>query len=66
MRSVPRRNGSTSVGDRLCGELLAGVLDTEHHTSGVNAGRDPHAATLGQIVDDRVVHKVVVNCSMQP
>src|SRR5687768_5731696 len=26
------------------GELLAGVLDGEHRTLGVNAGRDPHGA----------------------
>ncbi len=33
-------------GNQLWGELLAGVLDGEHHTLGVNAGRDPHAALL--------------------
>ena len=45
-------------GDQLWGELLAGVLDGEHHAVGVRAGRDPHAALLGQVVDDRVVHEV--------
>ena len=30
-------------GDQLRGELLAGVLDGEHHALGVSAGRDPHA-----------------------
>src|SRR5919108_90384 len=45
-------------GNYLWGELLAGVLDSEHHTLGVNAGRDPHGALFRQIVDDRVVHEV--------
>ena len=45
-------------GDQLWGELLAGVLDREHHALGVNAGRDPHGALVGQVVDDRVVHEV--------
>ena len=45
-------------GDQLWGELLAGVLDREHHSLGVNAGRDPHGALVGQVVDDRVVHEV--------
>src|SRR5829696_3828328 len=44
-------------GNYLWGELLAGVLDSEHHTLGVNAGRDTHGA-MRQIVDDRVVHEV--------
>ena len=45
-------------GDRLRGELLAGVLDGEHRTPGVNAGRDPHGAVFRQVVDDRVLHEV--------
>ena len=45
-------------GNQLWGELLAGVLDGEHHALGVNAGRDPHGALLGQVVDDRVLHEV--------
>jgi hypothetical protein len=45
-------------GDKMWGELLAGVLDSEHHGLGVNAGRDPHGALFRQIVDDRVVHEV--------
>ena len=45
-------------GNQLWGELLAGVLDSEHHALGVNAGRDPHGALFRQIVDDRVVHEV--------
>jgi transposase len=45
-------------GNQLWGELLAGVLDSEHHTLGVHAGRDPHAALFRQIVDDRVVHEI--------
>ena len=45
-------------GDQLWGELLAGVLDREHHALGVNAGGDPHRALFGQVVDDRVVHEV--------
>jgi hypothetical protein len=45
-------------GNQLRGELLAGVLDREHHSLGVNAGRDPHGALFRQIVDDRVVHEV--------
>jgi hypothetical protein len=40
-------------GNQLWGELLAGVLDREHHTGGVNAGRDPHGALFGHVVDDR-------------
>jgi hypothetical protein len=45
-------------GNQLWGELLAGVLDREHHRLGVDAGRDPHGALVGQVVDDRVVHEV--------
>src|SRR5206468_12988717 len=45
-------------GDQLWGELVAGALDGEHRTLRVNAGRDPHGAVFGQIVDDRVVHEV--------
>jgi hypothetical protein len=45
-------------GNQLWGEALAGVLDGEHHTLGVNAGRDPHGALFREIVDDRVVHEV--------
>src|SRR5204863_1179842 len=45
-------------GDQLWGELLAGVLDGEHRTLGVKAGRDPHGASFRQIVDDRVVQEV--------
>jgi hypothetical protein len=45
-------------GNDLRGELLAGVLDIEHHALGVNAGRDPHGALFRQVVDDRVVHEV--------
>src|SRR6476660_6333512 len=45
-------------GNYLWGELLAGVLDGEHRTFGVNAGRDPHGALFRQVVDDRVVHEV--------
>ena len=56
MRSVPRWNGSVSVGTS-CG-VIAGVLDGEHHAVGVNAGGDPHNALFGQIVNDRVVHEV--------
>jgi hypothetical protein len=40
------------------GELLAGVLDTEDHTLGAEAGRDPHGALFRQVVDDRVVDEV--------
>ncbi len=50
-------------GHQLWGELRAGVLDGEHHTLGVNAGRDPHGALFRQIVDDRVVHEV--RCQLQ-
>src|SRR5262249_39266699 len=45
-------------GNQLGGELLAGVLDSWHYGPGVNAGRDPHGALFGQVVDDRVVHEV--------
>jgi hypothetical protein len=45
-------------GDELGGELLAGVLDSEHHTLGVKAGRDPHCPLFGQVVNDRVVDEV--------
>jgi hypothetical protein len=45
-------------GNQLWGELLAGVLDGEHHALGVSAGRDPHGALFRQVVDDRVVHEV--------
>jgi hypothetical protein len=39
-------------------ELLAGVLESEHHGVRVNAGRDPYGALFRQVVDDRVVHEV--------
>ena len=39
-------------------ERRAGVLDVERHTVGVLARRDPHAALVGQVVDDRVVDEV--------
>src|SRR3954469_4798606 len=45
-------------GDPLWRELLAGVLDGECHAFAVSAGRDPHGALAGQVVDDRVVHEV--------
>jgi hypothetical protein len=45
-------------GNQLWGELLAGVLDCEHHTLGLNAGRDPDGPLFGQVVDDRVVYEV--------
>ena len=45
-------------GNQMGGELLAGVLDSEHHSLGVNAGRDPHSALFGQVVDDRVLYEV--------
>src|SRR5437764_481814 len=45
-------------GSQLWGELLAGVLDGEHHARGVSAGRDPYGALFRQVVDDRVVHEV--------
>jgi hypothetical protein len=45
-------------GNQLWGELLAGVLDGEYRTLGLNAGRDPHGALFGQVVDDRVLYEV--------
>jgi hypothetical protein len=45
-------------GNQLWGELFAGVLDREYDSLGVNAGRDPHGALLGLVVDDRVAHEV--------
>src|SRR5439155_24095752 len=45
-------------GNQPLGELLAGVLDGEHHILGVSAGRDPHGAVIREIVDDRVVNEV--------
>ena len=45
-------------GDQLWGELIAGVLDREHHSLGMRGGRDPHGALVGQVVDDRVVHEI--------
>ena len=44
--------------DQLRRELLPGVLDGEHHALGVSAGRDPHGALFGKVVDDRVVDEV--------
>jgi hypothetical protein len=54
--AAPKRLGKR--GSQLWGELLAGVLDGEHHSLGVSAGRDPHGAVFSQVVDDRVVHEV--------
>ena len=45
-------------GSQVRGELVAGVLDGEHRSLGVNAGGDPDGALLGQVVDDRVVQEV--------
>ena len=56
LRAALKRLGKR--GDQLWGELFAGVLDGEHHTLGMSAGRDPHGALFGQVVDDRVVHEV--------
>ena len=42
----------------LGGELLAGALDGEHNALGLSAGRDPHGALFGQVVDDRVLYEV--------
>src|SRR5882757_33696 len=50
-------------GNQLWGQLLAGVLDSEYHHPGANAGRDPYGALFGQVVDDRVVHEV--RCQLQ-
>jgi hypothetical protein len=45
-------------GHQVCGELPAGVLDGEPHGPGADAGPDPDAALVGQVVDDRVVYEV--------
>jgi hypothetical protein len=45
-------------GNYLWGERLARVLDGEHRTFGVNAGRDPHGPFFGQAVDERVMDEV--------
>ena len=45
-------------GNQLWSEFLAGVFDGERHALGVNAGRDPHGAPFGQVVDDGVVDEV--------
>src|SRR5262245_35655990 len=42
-------------GDELWCEPRARVLDGEHRTLGVNARRKPDGASVGQVVDDRVV-----------
>src|SRR5215203_5411890 len=58
MRSVPRRNGSTSVATNR-GVSFSPVFSTVSTTFlGLNAGRDPHGALFSQIVDDRVVHEI--------
>ena len=54
----PAKERLDKRGNYLWGELLAGVLDSEHHTLGVDAGRDPHGALFRQIVNNRVVHEV--------
>ena len=36
-------------GNQLSGELLAGVLDSEHHILRVNARRDAHGASSGRL-----------------
>ena len=36
-------------GNQLGGELLAGVLDSEHRRCGTGAGRDRHGAVSGQL-----------------
>src|SRR4029078_1219219 len=52
-------------GDYVWSELFAGVLDGEHRTLGPSAGRDPHGALFGQIVDDRVVYEVRAQLQQQ-
>src|SRR5438067_1662884 len=47
-----------SRGDGLWGEVIAAVCDGEHSAAASNACRDPDAASVGQVVDDRVVHEV--------
>ena len=45
-------------GDQLRGELLAGVLDGEHHAAGCALVVTHTVPCVGQVVDDRVVHEV--------
>src|SRR5437868_8412783 len=45
-------------GNQLWADLLAGVLDSEQHALGLNAGLDPHPALFRQVVNDRVVNEV--------
>ena len=52
-------------GNYLRGQVLAGVLDGEHHALGVSAGRDPHGALFRQVVDDRVVHEVRIQLQQE-
>jgi hypothetical protein len=56
--SAAALKGLAKRGNQLWGELLAGVLDGQHHGLGVSAGRDPHGAVFRQVVDDGVVHEV--------
>ena len=58
MRLGTAKERLDKCGNQLWGEVLAGVLDGEHHGFGVDAGRDPHGALFRQVVDDRVVHEV--------
>ena len=44
-------------GNYLWGELLAGVVDGEQRSLGLDAGRDPDGPLFGQVVDDRVVYE---------
>jgi hypothetical protein len=57
MRLLPRLKRLGERGNELRGELVAGDLDGEHGTLGLNSGRDPDGALFGQVVDDRVVQQ---------
>ena len=50
-------------GSQLWGELLAGVLYSEHCTLGVDAGRDPHGARSGRLWTIAFCTRFVVSCS---
>jgi hypothetical protein len=53
-------------GNQLWGELLAGVFDGEHHTLGVDAGRDPHRALFRQVVDGLRRERFRCDCRAGP
>jgi hypothetical protein len=52
-------------GNYIWRELLASVLDGEHHPLGVKAGRDPHGALFRRLWTIALCTRLVLTCSIE-